>query len=153
MPHSVNAKLCPMNKVFLLIICLVAAFACPAQILSDPQEAFKIAAQRDKNILLVFSGSDWCIPCIQFEKKVLSDSAFVNFAAQNLVLLKVDFPQKKKIPANLKSQYETLAEQYDPTGNFPYIVLITPDKKLLANFTYQSQSANTFISQLKAVIK
>lgn len=142
-----------MNRAFLIIICLLIAHLGRTQIITDPQEAFQLSAQKNQNILLVFSGSDWCIPCIQFEKRVLSDTAFQNFAANKLVILKADFPQKKKIPLALKSQYETLAEEYNPDGHFPYIVLIGPDKKLLTNISYQSQSANTFISELKGAVR
>jgi len=138
-----------MNKALLLMLCLFTAFLSAAQVLNDPKEAFQQSAQSGKNVLLVFSGSDWCIPCIQFEKKILSDPAFEAFATQNLIVLKADFPQKKKIPEILKSQYEALADQYNPTGNFPYIILISPDKKLLGNFIYQQQSVATFISDLK----
>lgn len=124
-----------------------------AQVISNPQEAFQLSAQNRKDILLIFSGSDWCIPCIQFEKKILSDTVFQNFAANKLIVLKADFPQRKKIPVTLKSQYEALAEKYNPNGNFPYIVLVTPDRELLANISYQNQSAIIFVSELKEAIR
>lgn len=142
-----------MNKTLLVIVCLLTAYLGHTQVMSDPQTAFKLSAQYDRDILLVFSGSDWCIPCIQFEKKVLSDTAFQNFAAKRLIVLKADFPQKRKIPAELKSQYEALAEEYNPNGIFPYIVLMTPDKKLLANISYRNQSVTTFLGELKRAVK
>lgn len=142
-----------MKKALLVIACLLAPYLGRTQIISDPREAFKLSTQNGQDILMVFSGSDWCIPCIQFEKKILSDTVFQNFAANKLIILKADFPQKKKIPADLKSQYEALAEKYNPNGNFPYIVLIAPDKTLLATISYQNQSVLAFVAKLKRVIR
>ncbi|MGN6568504.1 MAG: thioredoxin family protein [Flavipsychrobacter sp.] len=142
-----------MKKALLIIVSLLTAYLGHTQVISDPREAFKLSAQNGQDILMVFSGSDWCIPCIQFEKKILSDTAFQNFAADKLIVLKADFPQKKKIPADLKSQYESLAERYNPNGNFPYIVLVAPDKRMLANISYQNQSAIAFVAELKGVIR
>jgi len=142
-----------MNKTLFLLVALLMTFHAGAQILSDPQEAFSIAAKSNKDVLLVFSGSDWCIPCMQFEKRILSDKNFGIFATQRLVVLKADFPQKKKIAPSLKSQYEALADVFNPSGNFPYIVLLSPDKKLLGNLTYESQATTDFISELEELIK
>lgn len=135
------------------MLCLFIAFFSTAQVLKNPEEAFQKSAQSGKDILLVFSGSDWCIPCIQFEKKILSDTTFENFAIHNLIVLKADFPQKEKIPQALKSQYESLADQYNPNGIFPYIVLIASDRKLLGNINYQQQSTAAFISELKKTVR
>jgi thioredoxin-related protein len=119
------------------------------QLMEDPDSAFSMAAQAGKNVLLVFSGSDWCIPCIRFEKKILADSAFQRFAGEKLVILLADFPQRKKIRPSLRAQYEALAEQFNPLGNFPQIVLLNPDKKLVATFSYTDQSPPDFISEIR----
>ena len=47
--------------------------------------------------LLIFSGSDWCLPCIRFERKVLQDTAFIAFGDKYLLIEKADFPQHKKL--------------------------------------------------------
>ena len=41
-------------------------------------EAAKVeAARKDQTVLIVFSGSDWCKPCIQLKKSVLSSDAII----------------------------------------------------------------------------
>ena len=115
-------------------------------------KAFALAQQTSKNILLVFSGSDWCIPCIQFNKKILSDSSFLQFAANRLVLLEADFPQRKKIAAPLRTQYDSLAAVFNPDGAFPEVVLLSPDKKLMARVPYE-QTAAGFITTLKQLLQ
>src|SRR6516164_2655425 len=140
-------------KPYLLIFCLWISQGSLAQaIQEDPEAAFSQASREGKNLLLLFSGSDWCIPCIQFEKKVLLDSSFQKFASRSLVILVADFPQKRKISKSLQAAYESLADQYDPSGIFPRIIILTPDKKFLGSISYQHQSADEFLKELNVLI-
>lgn len=142
-----------MRYLFLLITCISCCIAVSAQVLHQPSEAFAAAAQSGKKIMLVFSGSDWCIPCIQFNKQILADTAFLNFAHDNLVVLEADFPQRKKIPPPLRQQYDSLAAAFNPNGAFPQVVLLTPEKKLFANVSKLQQSPAGFISTLKQLMQ
>ncbi|XLS30311.1 thioredoxin family protein [Flavobacteriaceae bacterium M23B6Z8] len=89
-------------------------------------DAKQIAQQKKQPILLVFAGSDWCAPCIKLERKVWDSSAFIEFANENLVLLKADFPRKKinQLSDELQDQNRALAEKYNPQGYFPWVVLL-----------------------------
>jgi thiamine biosynthesis lipoprotein len=126
---------------------------CNAQILQNPDKAFDLARQTGKKVMLVFSGSDWCIPCIQFHKTILSDSSFLHFAGDNLILLEADFPQRKKIAAPLRLKYDSLAAAFNPNGAFPHIVLLSPEKKLMTDVPVSQQSPDAFITTLKQLLK
>lgn len=102
---------------------------------------------------MIFSGSDWCIPCIQFNKKILADSTFQQFAKDKLVLLEADFPQRKRIPATLRTQYESLADEFNPNGAFPQIVLLTPARRLVARVPFHQQTAADFITEVQQMLK
>ena len=141
-----------MFRTLLLLLLFTTAFA-QAQVLKNPDEAFTLAQSSGKEVLLIFSGSDWCIPCIQFNKTILADSSFQHFAHDKLVLLEADFPQRKKIPAPLKTQYESLAEQFNPHGAFPLIVLLSPAKKMLAQVPFNHQTAEDFITAVGQKLK
>jgi thiol-disulfide isomerase/thioredoxin len=104
-------------------------------------------------VLLVFSGSDWCAPCIRFERTILSDPAFQSFADENLTIVKADFPQRKKLSDDQKKHNEALAEQYNPKGLFPHIVLLSGDHSVMATLTYSSQTPSQFISEIQAYIE
>src|ERR1700747_3476552 len=56
----------------------------------------------NKFILLDFTGSDWCPWCKKFDKEILSQSQFKDYAKENLVLMEVDFPREKLQSAELK---------------------------------------------------
>ena len=60
------------------------------------EEAKVKAVKENKNILLVFSGSDWCGPCIKLEKVVWKSPEFKVEADKNWVIYRADFPNKRK---------------------------------------------------------
>lgn len=136
-------------KFFVVIAFAIQSVSCFAQIKNNADEAFRIATETQKPVLLVFAGSDWCAPCIRFEKQVLSESTFQDYAKENLVILKADFPQRKKLPSDEQKQNDSLAEQFNPKGEFPKLVLLREDKSVLSTLTYSNQSSDEFISQIK----
>src|SRR6516164_11252706 len=84
--------------------------------LTNYQQALAQAAKEKKNVLIDFTGSDWCPPCIQMEKEVLSQREFIAFAKNNLVLLKLDFPRRKKLSPEEKEQNHKLGQQFRIRG-------------------------------------
>lgn len=137
------------NSPLISVILLLQSFLCLGQIKHDAEEAFRVASETQKPVLLVFAGSDWCAPCIRFEKQVLSEKSFLEFANDNLVILKADFPQRKKLPASEQKQNDALAEEYNPKGVFPKLVLLREDRSVLSALTYSNQTTVEFISQIK----
>ena len=91
--------------------------------LHDYNKAQEEAKANHKLLFLNFTGSDWCGWCIKFDKEVLSQPQFKNFAHDNLVLLELDFPRRTSQPAEVKKQNVQLAQQYEVLG-FPTIVVL-----------------------------
>jgi thioredoxin-related protein len=94
----------------------------------------KIEASKNNKLILVnFSGSDWCSPCIQLRKNIFESESFTAYASENLVLVNADFPRrnKNKLSPDQKKMNEDLAKKYDPDGKFPYTILMTADGKIL----------------------
>jgi thiol-disulfide isomerase/thioredoxin len=121
-----------------------------AQVTTNAEEAFKVSSETKKPVLLVFAGSDWCAPCIRFERKVMSENSFIRFADENLIILKADFPQRQKLPAALQRQNEKLAEEYNPKGVFPFFLLLGIDRSVLSTLNYTNESSLEFISEIKS---
>jgi thioredoxin-related protein len=92
------------------------------------EQAIAEASQQNKQVLLYFSGSDWCVPCVEMEQQVLSRKQFAEFASKNLILVKLDFPRHKKLPAAETAQNEQLAKKYAIRG-FPTFVLVDASGK------------------------
>lgn len=136
----------------LFLIGLLGSVRVNAQIVEDANAAFKMAEANNRYILLVFAGSDWCAPCMRLEKKVLSQKSFQNFAAQKLLVLEADFPQRKKISPAMQKQNEALAERYNPQGIFPYLLLLRPDGSVITHILYRDETPAEFIETVSRYI-
>lgn len=130
-----------------------AQTATQTPVLLDPNEAFRAAQESGKAVLVVFSGSDWCAPCIRLEREVLADSSFLRYAGEHVILLKADFPQRKKIVQPLQSACEKLADAYNPEGAFPKLLVISPDKKRVAAISSFRQTPATLVAQLQRILE
>ncbi|MEY2564829.1 MAG: hypothetical protein QOH88_3022 [Verrucomicrobiota bacterium] len=115
-----------------LVMSLSVASAHAAEWNTAYDSALATAKSSHKYVLIDFNGSDWCGPCMEMKKVVFSAPAFATYAKKNLVLLDIDYPQKKKLPDSLKKQNDILAKQYgiDRTG-YPTVVLLDPNGKKL----------------------
>ena len=119
------------------------------------KEARQIAQKEHRHILLNFSGSDWCGPCILLRKEIFDDSGFSAMADSALVLVNADFPRmKKNQPSKTQQQLnDQLADRYNAQGKFPLTLLLTEDGKVLKQWEgYPAVKPAEFSAQVKAVI-
>ncbi len=86
------------------------------------EEAKKTAAKEKKDILIDFTGSDWCGWCIRLDNEVFSKKDFKKEAPKHFVLLELDFPRKTKLAPDLKKQNDELQKRFRIQG-FPTILL------------------------------
>lgn len=116
----------------LVVFNFVALSARGAEWQTDYEEALATAKAARKCVLIDFTGSDWCPPCIEMNKVVFSKPAFLNYAQKNLILVEVDYPRRKTLSQKITEQNERLKDQYgiDRSG-FPTVVLLNPDGKIL----------------------
>ena len=119
----------------------------------DMEQAKTEAKAEHKLILLYFSGSDWCGPCIKLKKDIYESEEFGAFANEHLVLVKADFPRQKKNQLDKKQTQhnEALAEKYNNKGKFPFSVLINADGKVLKE--WDGYPKDLSIASLKEEIK
>lgn len=144
-------KILPM---FLVVASLAAtAFAGNAQWMTDFEAAREKAKKEDKPILMNFTGSDFCPPCIMLSKEVFQTKEFNEYAEANLVLMEVDFPQAKKQPPSLQRQNEALASALAIPG-FPSLYLVTHDLKVITpRLGYYPGGPKVWIDGLKRFIE
>jgi thioredoxin-related protein len=110
------------------------------------------AEKSQKNILLVFSGSDWCAPCIKLDRNIWQSPEFKTFSDQNLILYKADFPKKKdnQLPPELAAENEELAKKYNKDGNFPLVVILDYNGTVKAVSGYTNNTPTEFINSLQS---
>ena len=121
--------------------------------LRDFSKAQEEAKANHKLLFLNFTGSDWCGWCIKFDKEVLSQPQFKNFAHDNLVLVELDFPRRKSQPTEVKKQNVQLAQQYEVLG-FPTIVVLNSSGQKVWQFEgYFPGGPDAFIQELQKLPK
>jgi thioredoxin-related protein len=122
--------------------------------LGDFNTAATEAAKSHKLILVNFSGSDWCGPCIRERKEILETATFEDFAAGHLVLVRADFPRQKKNQLS-KEQIklnEALADKYNPEGKFPYTLLIDEHGKVVKAWDgFPNETPEKFVAEISSV--
>jgi thioredoxin-related protein len=97
---------------------------------TDLPKALEQAKAEKKDVLLDFTGSDWCPPCKALHKNVLVSKEFEDYAETKLVLVLVDFPKSKPQSDELKKANEALSEKFGIEG-YPTLILLDADGKLL----------------------
>ena len=144
-----------MHMKILLSIILVLFFG-NDQWLADFTSAKTEAKNEKKHIIVNFSGSDWCGPCIRMHKEIFDTEDFTAYAKENLVLVRADFPRLKKnqLPAEQLKKNNDLAIKYNPDGDFPLTVLLDADGKVIKEWKgYQNVSPKDFVEQINDAIK
>jgi thiol:disulfide interchange protein len=97
---------------------------------TDLEKAFKQAKEEKKSVLVEFTGSDWCPPCIAMRKNVFSKKEFVDAASKKYILVELDFPNGDK---TVKEKNQPYAEKYKIEG-FPTVILFNSDGKEFTRF-------------------
>ncbi len=144
-----------MKKFLILIVLFLSSLGFSQDWKYNFEDAKKIASEEGKNIVMIFSGSDWCAPCIRLEKNIWQSDEFKKESTEKWVLLKLNFPRKK---ANQLSEEQTnhnraLAEKYNREGSFPLVIIMQPDGKILGKLGFKNVDPKEYISLMEAFEK
>jgi len=112
--------------------CVAPCFAAEGWI-TDMEAAKKQAAEQKKDLMIEFTGSDWCPPCMQLRANVFSKPDFQKEAQKNFVLVELDYPRSKEQTKEMKVANEKLARQYGVQG-FPTVVFADASGKPFGGF-------------------
>ncbi|QNH62574.1 thioredoxin family protein [Hymenobacter sediminicola] len=143
--------------LFFLLSCTGVRAQIPAGISwnTDLGSALQQAKATQKPVLAVFSGSDWCKPCIMLKQEVFDQPEFAQYAQDRFVLARFDFPRSKKnkLSAEQTKVNEQAAAQLNKEGAFPLVVLLSPEGKVLAKTGYRPGGVaayDAYLTQLLA---
>lgn len=123
-----------MKKIVFLVVVFFSLFTMHAQGKSDNakasgltwhtdvKEAMAVSNKENKPLLLFFTGSDWCGWCIKLQNEVLKTADFKKWAAENVVLVELDFPRKNLQTPEMQNQNNQILQAFGVQG-FPTIHL------------------------------
>ncbi len=116
-------------------------------------EGKKLAVAEHKDLFVNFTGLEWCGNCIDLDTEVLSRAEF-RAAADDFVLVDLDFPGDREQLGALQGPYDAWTKQYLIHG-FPTVVLTDEAGRPYAYFTGYDEEVDAarFMSQLAAARK
>jgi len=145
-----------VKKSVLIVFAVLIGLAVEAQNWETNFDVAKQkAAKESKNIVLVFSGSDWCIPCMKLEKEIWESPQFIKDSNNHFVLLRADFPKKKNNQLSKEQQEanQHLFEMYNKQGLFPMVAILDKNGKVLGTTGYKHVSPTEYIAMLHSFEK
>lgn len=119
---------------------------------TDLSAALKTAKTEKKLVLVDFTGSDWCPWCVKLHKEVFSKPEFTTYAKANLVLVVIDFPRAKPLPAEAQNANQALANKYKIEG-YPTILVLNDEGTEVKRLGYQPGGPKPFIEELSKIKK
>lgn len=123
------------KKIIIPVVSLVCCSYAQTDVVweTNYQQAVERAEKENKLIMMEFTGSDWCPPCMMLKEQVLGKKQFIEKVKDKIVLLELDFPQNKEQSEELKKQNNELAEKHTVKA-FPSIIFINPKGEVVKRF-------------------
>jgi thioredoxin-related protein len=113
------------------------------------ETALQKAKIENKAVLVNFTGSDWCVWCQKLSAEVFSKGEFEDYADDNLILVKIDFPQSIEQSAETKFYNRQLAQRFSIQG-YPTILLLNSNGNLVLTTGYQPGGPENYVNHLKS---
>jgi thioredoxin-related protein len=144
-----------MKKIIIYLFVFISSLSYSQNWNTNFEDAKQYALKDNKNILLVFSGSDWCAPCIKLDNVVWKSEAFKSESEKNWVMYKADFPKKKanQLSPELTESNNKLAEKYNKNGSFPLVILLDKTGKVIGMTGFKNISATDYIQLIHSLEK
>jgi thioredoxin-related protein len=142
-----------IKKIASTLIIFMFALTLSAQEWQTDLEAAKgLAKDQNKEILLVFQGSDWCAPCIKLDREIWTSDKFKAYSKDHFILVKADFPRRKKnqLETAQQEKNDKLAEKYNPKGYFPLVVVMDKEGHVLGKTGYKKVTPEEYIEILNS---
>lgn len=121
-------------------------------------EAYAQSQASGKPILANFTGTDWCAWCKRLRASVFDTKEFQVWAAENVVLLELDFPRRKQVPQEIKQQNQQLQQAFKVRG-YPTVWVFNLDKNKDGKFNIEAlgstgyqKSPDEFIANVEKMI-
>lgn len=138
-----------MRRIFVFAFLLVSALSFGQEEmyqlnwLTNLEEAKSISQDENKNILIYFTGSDWCTPCVALKKDFFQTEVFSE-KSKDFVLVKIDYPRRSDIiTAEQKTYNKKVIAKYNTDKTFPKLLMLNSNGREIGKLSGYS-SYNTY---------
>lgn len=98
-----------LTQIAALLVMAMAAQALPQA--ASMEDAMVQAAEQNRDILVDFTGSDWCTACVHLRSQIIGSEEFEKTYGERFVMLAVDFPRNPTAQAAIPEEERQLREQ------------------------------------------
>jgi protein disulfide-isomerase len=109
--------------------------------LTNYDEAVDLAKKENKQVLLFFTGSDWCGWCKKLKQTIIETPEFKTWAAEKLVLVEVDFPKNTNLDQDTRKQNSKLAKSFGILS-YPTVWFVNQKEEKLGSLYYGNNVEN-----------
>ena len=134
-------------KIFLIVFLFLTSISADQLWITDFDVALEKAKENEKYLLIEFSGSDWCPPCIRLNNEVFKTDLWKKWADENVISVLIDFPKSGQSNKD-KIKNELVAKNLNVTY-FPTIVILNKNGEEMFRTGYKSGGPEKFISHLE----
>ena len=129
----------------MLLICFGTTSTFSAEWTEDINAAIEQAAGDDKDLMILYTGSDWCPPCKLLENEVLSQKEFLFEIDPHYVLVKLDFPKLVEQDPKIAERNTEWLKRFGIEG-YPTIVLTDVSLKPYAFLGYEEGGFQNYLA-------
>ena len=119
---------------------------------SDYDTAVQDSKNTGRPIMLVFTGSDWCMWCQKLDRDILSQPEFSKWS-KKLIKIQVDFPQSSSLSKEITDRNQFLLQRYGQhVESYPTILFVNAKGKVLAKTGYINSDVNNWIANADQIL-
>lgn len=116
--------------------------------ISSWSEAKRLATETKRDLLIDFTGSDWCRYCIALKSEVFDQAIFKEEAVRSFVPVEIDFPMDDtKLSQALANQNAQLQREFAVEG-YPTVFLADAAGKPYARTGYEEGGPEAYLKRL-----
>ncbi len=110
--------------------------------LTDYETALADAKENKTNVLLYFTGSDWCAPCKMLKKDLFATADFKSIS-ENYAILYIDIPRNMDLLSPVQAAHnKKVLAKHNKKGVFPLFVILNPKGKALDKYSGYSMTGD-----------
>ena len=116
---------------------------------ADFDVAMKRAQKEGKNLLVDFTGSDWCGWCMKLDEEVFQKKEFLDAVKDKFVLVALDYPRKEPAKSKVPNPERNaeVASMYG-VGGYPTVLLLTPEGDMFGQTGYEEGGPVNYVNNL-----
>ena len=118
--------------------------------MTDFEQAKAKAQAEGKDLLIDFTGSDWCTWCIRLDNEVFAFQPFYDYTDENFVLVKLDFPRGPGANTEEQSAHNNAVKAHygSVVEGFPTILLADAQGRAYARTGFEFGGPTNYVAHL-----